>query len=154
MSASKTRREKRATKTAENRLSKKANGAGLGSLLKDYAKVEDVNRAFQQLSRNQESFGKLFNTNIGAIKHSFELTDAWQHVIRRVINDLVKGTLERSEEGVDWEWYFGQYNGVFGFASATVALKKEPEVLPSTAEPPADDFVFGGTNANQNSPPG
>jgi len=126
--------------------------------LKDFAKTEDVNRAFQQLSDNQAKFGNLFNQNMREVKVSFNMTDSWHHVFRRVMNDIVKGNVMTNDEGVYWDWYFKQYGAVDAVARAVGSLKKEePEQKEETQSPPPeynDDLVFGGDYANQNSPPG
>lgn len=164
--ASKGRNDRRAVRKAEAKRKRKSksNGAGTDSLLvkqsdlKDYAKTEDVNRAFQQLSGNQEKLGNLFNVNMREIKVSFGMTDSWHHVFRRVMNDMVKGNIVTNDEGVHWDWYFKQYGAVQAVALAVGSLKKEePEQKEETESPPPeynDDLVFGGDYANQNSPPG
>ncbi len=161
--ASQARNERRAVRSADGKrkLKRKPKQNDLlvrQSELKEYAKVADVNKAYQQLSDNHEAFGKLFNANMGEIKTSFTMTDSWHHIFRRVMNDMVKGNVETNEEGIAWDWYFKQYGAVAAFANAVAALAKKSE--PEKDEPATpkreytEDLVFGGDHANQNSPPG
>lgn len=162
--ASSARKERRAARKAEARRKPKSNGAGTANLLvkqselKDYAKVVDVNQAFQQLSGNQEKMGNLFNVNMGEIKTSFGMTDSWHHVFRRVMNDMVKGNVVTNDEGVHWDWYFKQYGAVQAVVLAIGSLKKEEpdqkDETQSQKQEYTDDMTFGGDYANQNSPPG
>ena len=141
-----------------SRLVKKANG-GIGNL----AKVDEVNKAFQQLSQNQEMLGKVMKQNFGAITAAFDLVDGHQHITRRILNDIIKGDVRLSSdptEGVDYMWYVEQYNAcrsVLYFLSGLAKLLQKEEAEKEKAEeqvPAGNDSVFGGDYATQDSPPG
>lgn len=161
MSSSPNRKKKRATATVVNHAVKKANG-GLGNL----AKADEVNKAFQQLSQNQEKLAQLVNQNFGAVHGAFDLVDGHQHVTRRIINDIVKGDVrvcEDPSEGVDYQWYFMQYNAcraVLTFLTHLAKLlqkeeaeeQKDEEKLGESSA--GKDLVFGGDYAHQDSQAG
>jgi len=94
------------------------------------------------------------------VRTSFQMTDGWHHVFRRVMNDMVKGNTECNAEGIHWDWYFRQYTGMQAFAAAVSVLTKEPEEQPEpekqdeNSDSEYTETVFGGDYANQNSPPG
>ena len=125
--------------------------------LQGYASIQDVNRAFQQLSGNQEKFGKLLNENLEAIHHAFEMVDAHQMVTRRILNDLAKNQVCRDLDGdVDYQWYWQQLGAAQAVIMAFVALAKlqTTEETPSIEASASEDFVIGGDYANSVSTPG
>ena len=91
------------------------------------------------------------------------MTDAWLHVTRRVLNDQIKGEVRLCDDpsdGVDYPWYFLQYNGVLALSQALAAHKAlAPKVSVEEASPGLDaaapnEFQFGGDYAHQESATG
>ena len=159
--ASPTRRTKRVVKAAVKRDVQKQSRTDVGQ----YAKLSDVNKAYQQLAQNQDKLGQVFNSNLTNIRTGFEMTDSWLHVQRRVLNDHVKGETHLCEDptdGVDYEWYFRQYNAARGVtmaietlvARAEEATRAASEDSPNLSAPPSNEFEFGGDYAHQDSSPG
>lgn len=162
MSQSESRRKRRAVKSGANRDVKKAKQQGkvLATKFELDALQDAMNKALQQLSGNQEQFGKNLNQNLGAIRAAFEFSDAHFHVYRAVMDDYVMGNIrikkleDGTVTGVDWDWYYGQYSEMLKAKAAEAEAKKEEEDSEKEAEespePPAEDFVFGGDYADTN----
>jgi len=116
--------------------------------------MKEVNLAFQQLSQNQKRLAELFNTNLQSIGKGFEMTDAWLHVQRRVINDQTKGDTvicSDKDNGIDYTWYFRQYNAVRAVIGGLLKLKEnylDAPVAEQPKEEESNDLEFGGDYAH------
>jgi hypothetical protein len=124
--------------------------------LRLYAKNEQVNKAFQQLSDNQQKLAEACQTNFSAIRGGFELVDGHQFIFRRVLNDMVKGCVQTNETGVDFEWYFRELTVTRAVAMAIATLKDEIKQDPMSElrKLAGDDMVFGGDYVeSQGQPP-
>jgi len=175
--ASPARRQKKATEAVVRREVEKAKRNH--TILVSRAELDDllkkVNEGFKMLSQNQENLGKNINQNLSAIMGAFQFTDAHLHVSRRILNDTAMGRLrmlvaesngEETLEGIDYDWYHGQYQltrGVvlfFQWMRKVLGMTDKPAVKAGEAEEPVEqmhdveDFVFGGDYASQNAAPG
>lgn len=131
---------------------------------------QEFQESIQAVTANLNLLGEVVNANVAALRKSFTIVDGHQHVLRRVVNDVVQecvfthsrtefdGSLPvwgddpsyvaLTEEGeVDFVWYYRQYNlctaVISGFEVLAEKLKKEEpaEVL----TPPAQEEIeFGG----------
>jgi len=114
-----------------------------------FAKVVDVNKAFQELAKSVEGIASTMNQNMGAIRTAFSMADAHTMTQRRILNDMMKKEVQLDASGdIDWTWYHLNYNAVIGFCMFVAALKEafpdmETPAL-EEASPVQDDFEFGG----------
>jgi len=89
------------------------------------------------LENNFSALNRAFEINSNVFVEAFDKTDAWVYVLQRVLNDVVKGKVEVTyiddvpdgENAVDYlavnyEWYFRQYWGCYGFVAFVVGLLK------------------------------
>lgn len=173
--ASPARRQKKATESVVKKELERAKRNN--TVLVSRAELDDllkkVNEGFRMLSQNQENLGKNINANLNAIMGAFQFTDAHLHISRRVLNDTALGRLrmivvgskgEETFEGIDYEWYFGQYQLTRGVVLFFQWMRKvlgmtdkeqvDGRVELAEAMHDTEDMVFGGDYAGQNATPG
>ncbi len=125
-----------------------------------FALAAEVNQAFQQLSNNQRQLGEVVNkTNQGMIQ-AFTMQDAHLHIQRRIMNDFVvdivmdnEGTIKTTDTGIDWDWYFREYEGMRCAVMLVEWIKKitapdedkpEESLVVQAAAGDKTEAVFGG----------
>jgi hypothetical protein len=137
-------------------------GSGSERLIKqvvgEYEKrLKGVNRKLEELEKNQQVIKAALEQNTEVFAGGFERVDGWVYVLQRVLNDMTRGTVhvlnytpedEDSilEAEVDYEWYFRQYYGCYGFFAFIELLSEstEPLGVPETQHEDPETVVFGG----------
>lgn len=166
MGSSVVRKGKKATKTGERRVLRKAAERGV-----EVADAAKVRQAFAQVEQHIGGLVKVFQHNTGAVQVGFYKNDIWLEVFKLVLEDLVLSRLVVKEkhnvstepgqavhevvnEGIDWQHYWDRAK-VNIDKSLEEAKKAKAEAPP---EPPLiardDDetpIEFGGDYASTES---
>ncbi len=109
--------------------------------------TDKILKEIEALHAFQAQLAQVTGTNTKVFSDAFTMVDAQLHVMQRVLNDIYletvaqeQGRVYRSDAGIDFSCYMGEYAAMIGLSAFLAQLK---ETIPAE-EVPDNVIVFGG----------
>lgn len=153
MGSSAARKGKKATKTGEKRVLRKAAERSV-----EVADAAQVRKAFDQVDKHIQGLVKVFQYNAEVIQVGFYKNDIWLEVFKLVLTDLVARVAsiaaDTENKGIDWQHYWdrAKVNVEKSMEEAKKAKAEAPPETPLIArEDDETPIEFGGDYASTES---